>query len=88
MPTARSGSAPSIYYRKEQGAKAKFRFRARVNLPNLGPQVSVLIAGADEDEDGFDDSVQMIRPTDGMHRPAVFHEKSHAKWNTSFTAGV
>ena len=26
---------PEFYYRKEQGAKGKFRFRARINLPNL-----------------------------------------------------
>ena len=75
---------PEFYYRKEQGAKGKFRFRARVNLPNLGRKVS-LVAGADDDS-GFDDSVD-----DSADEGIVglqFFGKQTSKWNTSFTAGV
>lgn len=75
---------PEWYYRKEQGSKFKFRFRARINLPNLGRRAS-LIAGADEDS-GFDDSVD-DSADDGVLGLQFFMKESSA-WNTSFTAGV
>ena len=75
---------PEFYSRKEQGAKGKFRFRARVNLPNLGRKVS-LVAGADDDS-GFDDSVDDSGDEGilGLH----FFGKQNSKWNTSFTVGM
>jgi len=36
---------PEFYYRKEQGAKGKFRFRARINLPSLGRWNTSFTAG-------------------------------------------
>ncbi len=75
---------PEFYYRREQGAKGKFRFRARVNLPNLGRKVS-LVAGADDDS-GFDDSLD--DSTDDDILGLQFFMKESSKWNTSFTAGV
>jgi len=75
---------PEYYYRKEQGSKGKFRFRARINLPNLGRRAS-LIAGA-EDEDSFDDSAD-DSSTDGVLGLQFFMKES-SRWNTSFTAGM
>jgi hypothetical protein len=75
---------PEYYYRKEQGGKFKFRFRARVNLPNLGRRAS-LVAGADDDS-GFDDSVD--DSSDEGVLGLQFFMKESSKWNTSFTAGV
>lgn len=75
---------PEFYYRQEQGAKGKFRFRARINLPNMGRRTS-LIAGA-EDEDSFDDSGD-DSSTDGVLGLQFFMKES-SRWNTSFTAGL
>jgi len=75
---------PEFYYRKEQGSKAKFRFRARVNLPNLGRRVS-LVAGVDEDSD-FDDSVD-DSTDDGILGLQFFMNES-SRWNTSISVGM
>ena len=75
---------PEYYYRKEQGSKAKFRFRARLNLPNLGRRVS-LVAGADEDS-GFDDSAD--DSSDEGVLGLQFFMKETSAWNTSITAGM
>lgn len=75
---------PEFYYRKEQGAEARFRFRARINLPGLGRRAS-LIAGAD-DEDYFDDSGD-DSSTDGVLGLQFFMKES-SRWNTSLTAGI
>lgn len=75
---------PEWYYRKEQGSKFKFRFRARVNLPNLGRRAS-LVAGVDEDSD-FDDSAD--DSSDEGLIGLQFFMKESSKWNTSVTAGV
>lgn len=76
---------PELYYREEQGAEGRFRFRARFNLPNLGRRVS-LVAGADEEDGNYDSSVD-----DGRDDGAIglqFFLKESARWNTSFTAGI
>jgi len=75
---------PEFYYRKEQGAKGKFRFRARINLPNMGRRVS-LIAGS-EDDDSYDDSAD-DSSTDGVLGLQFFMKES-SRWNTSMTLGM
>jgi hypothetical protein len=75
---------PEFYYRKEQGAKGKFRFRARINLPNMGRRVS-LIAGS-EDNESFDDSAD-DSSSDGVLGLQFFMKES-SRWNTSFTLGM
>lgn len=75
---------PELYYRKEQGLSGRFRFRARINLPNLGRKVS-LVAGADEDSDEISDA------DDSRNDSAIglqFFVRESSRWNTSFTAGV
>ena len=76
---------PEFYYRKEQGAKAKFRFRARLNLPSMGNRVS-LVAGADDDSGGFDDSVD-DSSDDGVIGLQFFMKES-SRWNTSISVGM
>ena len=76
---------PELYYRDEQGAKAKLRFRARFNLPNLGRRVS-LVAGVDDESGGFDDSVDDASD-DGIIGLQFFTKES-SRWNTSITVGV
>lgn len=76
---------PELYYRKEQGAKARLRFRARFNLPNLGRRAS-LIAGADEEDSGFDDSVDDLSD-DGIVGLQFFMKES-SRWNTSISLGL
>jgi hypothetical protein len=75
---------PELYYRKEQGAKAEFRFRARINLPNIGRRAS-LVVGA-EDEDDFNGSAD-DSSTDGTLGLQYFIKES-ARWNTSVSAGI
>jgi hypothetical protein len=76
---------PELYYREEQGAKAKLRVRARLNLPNLGRRVS-LVAGAEDESGGFDDSVD-DSSDDGIVGLQFFMKES-SRWNTSITVGV
>jgi hypothetical protein len=76
---------PEFYYRKEQGAAGRFKFRARFNLPNLGRRVS-LVAGADEDSGSLDNSVD-DRRDDGVIGLQFFLKES-SSWNTSITAGI
>jgi len=76
---------PEYYYRKEQGSKFKMRFRARLNLPNLGRRVS-LVAGADEDGGEFDDSVD-DSADDGIIGLQFFMKES-TRWNTSISVGM
>jgi hypothetical protein len=75
---------PEAFYRKEQGLEGRFRFRARLNLPNLGRRVS-LVAGVDEDSD-FDDT------SDDQHDEAElglqFFLKESSNWNTSISVGM
>ena len=76
---------PEFYYRQEQGAAGRFRFRARFNLPNLGRRVS-LVAGADEDDGGFENSVDDSRDDGAIG--LQFFLKESSSWNASFTAGL
>lgn len=75
---------PEIYYSKEDDFKFRARFRARINLPNMGRRVS-LVVGADE-ESGFDDSVD-DSPDDGVIGLQFFMKES-SRWNTSLSVGV
>lgn len=75
---------PELFYRQEQGLEGRFRFRARFNLPNLGRRVS-LVAGADEENGGFDDSVNDSREDSAIGLQFFLKESSH--WNASFTTG-
>lgn len=61
------------------------RFRARLNLPNLGRRVS-LVAGADEDGGEFDDSVD-DSADDGIIGLQFFMKES-TRWNTSISVGM
>jgi len=76
---------PELYYRQEQGLSGRFRFRARFNLPNLGHKVS-LVAGADEEDTDFQDSVDDSRGDGAIG--LQFFVKESSRWNTSITAGV
>jgi len=76
---------PEFYYREEQGVSGRFKFRARIALPNLGRKVS-LVAGSDEDSGNFDDSVDNSRD-DGVIGLQFFLKESR-RWNTSISMGV
>lgn len=76
---------PEFYYRQEQGAAGRFRFRARFNLPNLGRRVS-LVAGADEDNGDFENSIDDSRDDGAIG--LQFFLKESSRWNASFTAGL
>ena len=75
---------PEIYYGKEDDFKFRLRVRARINLPNMGRRVS-LVVGAD-DEDGFDDAVD-DSADDGIIGLQFFMRES-SRWNTSLSVGV
>jgi len=75
---------PELYYSKEDDFKARLRVRARLNLPNMGRRVS-LVVGA-EDESGFDDSVD--DPSDDGIIGLQFFMKESSRWNTSLSAGI
>ena len=76
---------PEFYYRKEQGAKFKFKASVKIRLPSLGKRVS-FVAGSDEggddsagaDPDAEDESIIGLQ----------FFLSDSVKWNTSITAGV
>ena len=76
---------PELYYRKEQGAKFKFKASVKIRIPGLGNKVS-FIAGSDDsgdgsggaEDDGEDDSIVGLQ----------FFLSDSVKWNTSITAGV
>ncbi|MCJ7815553.1 MAG: hypothetical protein MUP31_05825 [Xanthomonadales bacterium] len=76
---------PELYYRQEQGAEGRFRFRARFNLPNLGRKVSLVI-GADEDNADIRDSADDSRDEGAIG--LQFFMKESRRWNTSITAGI
>ena len=76
---------PGFYYRKEQGAKFKFKASVKIRIPGLGKKVS-FIAGADENGDGTDgaDHDDEDESIVGLQ----FFLSDSVKWNTSITAGV
>ncbi|MFC1719838.1 hypothetical protein ACFL00_01690 [Pseudomonadota bacterium] len=76
---------PELYYREEQGLSGRFRFRARFDLPNLGRKVA-LVAGADEEDTNFQDSVDDTKGDGAIG--LQFFMKESSRWNTSITAGV
>ncbi len=75
---------PELYYSKEDDFKFGARVRARINLPNMGRRVS-LVVGADDDAD-FDESVD-DSPDDGIIGLQFFMKES-TRWNTSLSVGV
>lgn len=76
---------PELYYRDKQGVQGRFRFRLRLNLPNLGHRVS-LVAGADEEDGDIEDSAD-DSSNDGAIGLQFFVRESN-RWNASITAGV
>jgi len=75
---------PELYYGKEDDFKVRARVRVRINLPNMGRRVS-LVVGADEDDD-FDNSVD-DDSDDGVIGLQFFMKES-SRWNTSLSVGV
>jgi len=75
---------PELYYSKEEDLRANVRLRARLNLPNLGHRVS-LVVGA-EDESDFDYSVD-DNSNDGVIGLQFFMKES-SRWNTSLSLGM
>ena len=75
---------PELYYSKEDDFNFRLRVRARLNLPNMGRRVS-LVVGAD-DEDVFGDSVD--DPTDDGVIGLQFFMRESSRWNTSLSLGV
>jgi len=76
---------PELYYRQEQGLEGRFRFRARLNLPNLGRKVSLVIGSEDDDGNGqgsADDS------RDDSAIGLQFFMRQSSRWNTSITTGI
>lgn len=76
---------PEIYYRKEQGAKFKFKAYVKVRIPSLGDKVSFFAGSEDSaddsagaDQDAEDDSVIGLQ----------FFLSDSLKWNISIAAGV
>lgn len=76
---------PELYYRKEQGAKFKFKASVKIRLPSRGGRVS-FIAGSDENAD--DSSVSDHEAEDESIIGLQFFLSDSVKWNTSLTAGV
>jgi len=76
---------PELYYRQEQGLKAKVKLSFRIRLPNLERHVS-LVGGSSDFDSNFDEAVD-----DDLNEPAVglqFFGKKRKKWNTSISVGV
>lgn len=76
---------PELYYRDEQGAEAKTKLQARIQLPNLGHRIS-LLAGADEDDLRSGEFAN----DENRNRMAglQFLLSDSEKWHTSIVAGV
>ncbi len=76
---------PEFYYRKEQGAKLKFKASVKIRLPSLGKRVS-FVAGSAE---GGDDSAGADHDAEDESIIGLqFFLSDSVKWNTSITAGV
>ena len=75
---------PELYYSKEDDFNVRLRVRARLNLPNMGRRVS-LVVGAD-DENDFDDSID--DPSDDGAIGLQFFMKESSRWNTSLSLGI
>ena len=76
---------PELYYRQEQGLKARAKLAFRIRLPNLERNVS-LVGGSSDFDSSFDEAVD-----DDLNEPAVglqFFGKEGKKWNTSISLGV
>lgn len=76
---------PEYYYRKEQGAKLKLKFRAKFHLPNLSRNASLVI-GSDDAGDSFDETTD-----DSSQEPSIglqFFGKQTRRWNTSISVGL
>ena len=76
---------PELYYRKEQGAKGKAKFRIKLSLPNLGQKTSLVI-GNDDAIDDFNDNLD-----DSTQEAVVglqFFGKSSKFWHSSLSLGL
>lgn len=76
---------PEFYYRKEQGAKFKFKASVKISLPGLSEKVS-FVAGSSEDSDDPGGTSQEV--DDESIVGLQFFLSDSLKWNTSITAGV
>jgi hypothetical protein len=76
---------PELYYRKEQGAKAKLKFRIKLHLPNFSRKTSLVI-GSDDTVDSFEDTSD-----DSTEEPIIglqFFGKQTKNWRTSLSVGL
>jgi hypothetical protein len=76
---------PELYYRQEQGLKAKIKLAFRISLPNLNRRVS-LVGGSTDFDSSFDEAVD-----DDISEPAIglqFFGKEREKWSTNISVGV
>ncbi len=76
---------PELYYRDEQGAKARMKASFRFDLPNAGRKTNLVI-GNDYDGGSFGDSVE--DEDDDLFVGFQFFGKQSRHWHTSLSAGV